>query len=407
MGTGLSKAIIFHGLEFPVVVHPTFHGDPILTSQAFYYLEQMESVAEVRFENGEARLTDNQIDYLLDNYLFEYSILNNDSQLNTKVTEFKYSRKSVNDIYPLYDQFNTQALLLDELNDTSIISIESLEGEPEYHFYDYCLVKAFSDDMIRNHVTDLATLLNKKLEIKMLPNEDRNGYFGKMRLLKCDDGLLDYYQAHRFECGFGPRDIKPGQSKVILRSEIEDVTDFELPIETVYLDKTYNPVLLPYYFSGLKEVNPLLSFIGFYNVLEYYFEEAPKIINKKVKGEKEQLESVLTWLVTDESIAEFFALQDLSFNSVIRQEIKTSSSVSIKGLDINTQSNLVKKLAEWVYTIRCAVIHSKKSRNNKEVATFKPYAEEVTNMSISIPIVKWLAIKCIQKDSEQNGVFEL
>jgi hypothetical protein len=407
MSKGLSKAIVFHGLEYAVVVHPTIHGDPILTSQGFYYLEQMESVAEIRFESGEPRLSDNQIEYLIDNYLFEYSIINEGSQLNTKVTNFKYSRVNSSDIYPLYDQFNTRALLLDELNDTSILSIKSLEGEPEYYFYDYCLVKAYSDDMIRNHVNGLSQLLDKKLLVKMLPTEDRNGYFGKMRLLKCDDGLIDYYQANRFEYGFGPRDIKPDQGWVTLCSEIEGVNDFELPIETIYLDRKYNPVLLPFYFSGLKEVNPLLSFIGFYNVLEYYFEEAPILLSKKARGEREQLECVLLWLVTDRSITEFITLQSSEFNSILEDEIRTSSSVSIKGLDIKSGLNLVQKLSIWIYSIRCAVIHSKKSRNNKEVAIFKPYSEEVNNMAISLPVIKWLAIKCIQKDSELNGFCDL
>ncbi len=407
MSKGLSKAIVFHGLEFSVVVHPTIHGDPILTSQGFYYLEQMESVAEIRFETGVPRLNDNQIEYLIDNYLFEYSVIHDESQINTKVTDFKYSRTHISEVYPLYDQFNTQALLLDELNDTSILSIESLEGEPEYYFYDYCLVKAYSDDMIKNHVSALSQLLDKKLLVKMLPTEDRDGYFGKMRLLKCDDGLIDYYQANQFEHGFGPRDIKPDQGWVTLSSEIENVNDFELPIETVYLDKKYNPILLPYYFSGLKEVNPLLSFIGFYNVLEYYFEEAPIIINRKARGEKEQIECVLDWLVTDQSITDFFALQSPEFNSIIENEIKTSSTISIKGLDIKIKSNLVRKLSIWMYSIRCAVIHSKKSRNNKDVAIFKPYSEEVSNMAISIPVIKWLAIKCIQKDSELNGFCDL
>lgn len=92
---------------------------------------------------------------------------------------------------------------------------------------------------------------------------------------------------------------------VTLCSEIEGVHDFELPIETVYLDQKYNPILLPYYFSGLKEVNPLLNFIGFYNVLEYYFEEAPTLVNKEARGEKEQIECVLLSLVNDQSITDF------------------------------------------------------------------------------------------------------
>ena len=407
MSKGLSKAIVFHGLEFSIVVHPTIHGDPILTSQGFYYLEQMDSVAEIRFETGVARLNDNQIEYLIDNYLFEYSVIHKESQLNTKVTDFYYSRRDPSDIYHLYDQFNTQALVLDELNDTSILSIQSLEGEPEYYFHDYCLVKSYSEDMVKNHVSALSQLVNKKLLVKILPTEERDGYFGKLRMLKCDDGLIDYYQANTFEYGFGPRDLKPGQEWITLSSEIKGNIDFELPIETVYLNKKYNPILLPYYFSGLKEVNPLLSFIGFYNVLEYYFEEAPVLLSKTAKGEKEQIECVLLWLVTDQSITDFFNRQSHDYNSVIGNEIKTSSTVSIKGLDIKSGLNLIKKLSIWIYNIRCAVIHSKKSRNNKEVAIFKPYSEDVNNMAVSIPIIKWLAIKCIKKDSELNRFSDL
>ena len=84
----------------------------------------------------------------------------------------------------------------------------------------------------------------------------------------------------------------PNQEEIILKAQYENGIDVYLPVETVHLDKLYNPILLSYYFSGLKEVNPLLSFIGFYNVLEYYFEEAPLLIGKKAKFERDQMECV-------------------------------------------------------------------------------------------------------------------
>ena len=53
---GLSRVLYFEGLDFPIIIVPTIHGKPLLTTQAFYYLEQLESVVRIRFEN---RGTDN------------------------------------------------------------------------------------------------------------------------------------------------------------------------------------------------------------------------------------------------------------------------------------------------------------------------------------------------------------
>ena len=65
---GLSKILYCHGLEFTVVIHPTIHGDPILTSQAFYYLDHLECVAEFRFEDPSKKPTNNQVEYLLPSF---------------------------------------------------------------------------------------------------------------------------------------------------------------------------------------------------------------------------------------------------------------------------------------------------------------------------------------------------
>lgn len=398
MSKGLSKAIVFHGLDFPMVIHPTIHGDPILTSQAFYYLEQLECTAEIRFESGTQQLSHEEIEYLVDNYLFEYSVIHDSSRINTKVTDFKFWRDPSSEMYRSYDQCSTRALVLDESNDESVLCIKSLDEDGAY-FHDYCLVKAYSDDIIEKYVSSLSEIVQKKIHIGVMPTSERDGYSGKARLLECDHGLLDYYQASQFEYGFGPRDIKPEQKSVTLRSVINGNDDFELPVETVFLKRKYSPVLLSYYFSGLKELNPLLSFIGFYNVLEYYFEEAPIIVNRDVKGEKNQIECVCIWLVDDSSIDDFIALRGENFKNKVKSEIKTSSNISIAGFDIDNCTNKVKKLAHWLYSIGCAVVHSKKSRNQQETAIFKPYSPESSNVEVALPLIKWLAIKCIQKDS--------
>lgn len=399
---GLAKVIVFHGLEFNIVVHPTIHGEPILTSQAFYYLEQLEAVAEIRFENSDKRLSDGRIEYLIDNYLFKYSTLHDESRMSTKVTEFKYWKDDYNDMYATYDQRNTKVLVLDKYNDESVLSIEPLDAEDDTDFCDWCLVKNYSDSIIDSYVSSMRKLVNKKILIKVLPTSERDGYFGKIRMIECDEGLLDYHQAHTLDSSFDPRDIVPNQEDIILKAQYDNGNDVYLPVETVHLDKLLNPILLSYYFSGLKEVNPLLSFIGFYNVLEYYFEEAPFLLGKKAKFERDQLECVVSWLVSHKMIYSFINEKGKSFKAKVKEDIKTSSSVKISGFNVDKSKNLVKDLSAWLYLIRCSVVHSKKSRKGKVVSIFEPYSDESQNIMPSIPIVKWLSIACIHKDIESS-----
>jgi len=247
---GIGKVIVFHGLEFNVVVHPTIHGEPILTSQAFYYLEQLEAIAKIRFEKSDNILSEGQIEYLIDNYLFKYSMLHDESKMSTKVTKLKYWKNSYHDMYMGYDQTNTRALVLDEGNDESVLSVEPFEENDNTYFYDWCIVKNYSDDIINSYVSSMLELVNKKILIEVLPTSERNGYFGKKRILECDEGLLDYHQAHSLD--YSPRDVKPNQDSITLKASSENGFEAYLPVETVHLDQLYNPILLSYYFSGLK-----------------------------------------------------------------------------------------------------------------------------------------------------------
>jgi hypothetical protein len=401
-GKGLAKALVFHGLDFNVVVHPTIHGEPILTSQAFYYLDEMESVAEIRFENSQKVLEVHELEYIVDNYLFKYSALTTDSKISTKVTDPKYWKDDGAGMYMRYDQGNTEVLVLDMANDESILSIESLDENDKAGFSDWCLVKNYSDEIIENYVSSMSDLVQKKILIKAVPTPERDGYFGKIRLLECSEGLLDYHQAQSIDHSFSPRDITPDKTEVVLKSQHENIFDVYVPVESIHLDKKFDPMLLSYYFSGLKEINPLISFVGFYNVLEYYFEEAPKIIERRAKNEKQQLECVVSWLVNDENITDFFNEKGVDYQFKANKNIETSTEVDIQGFDFKS-SEKSKNLSLWMYSVRCAIVHSKKSRNGAVTAIFKPYSEEADNILHVIPVVKWLAVLCIEKDSDRSG----
>jgi hypothetical protein len=401
-GKGLGKAVVFHGLGFNVVIHPTIHGEPILTSQAFYYLDQLDSVAEIRFETAQVSLRNHELEYLIDNYLFKYSTLHEDSRITTKVTDPKYWEDDCSGMYFRYDQRNTEALILDKHNDESVLSIEPLEKNDKTDFNDWCLVKNYSDEIIESYVSSMSDLVQKKILIQVMPTSERDGYLGKKRLIECDEGLLDYHQAQRIDYKFSPRDVTPDKKEVVLKSQHENIFDVYIPVESIYLDKEFDPTLLSYYFSGLKDLNPLISFVGFYNVLEYYFEEAPRIIGKQAKSEKEQLECVINWLATGIEITKHFKDKGIDYVSQVKGTIKTSTTIDIKGFDIGSGS-IAKSLAAWVYAIRCAIVHSKKSRRGSITAIFKPYSDEADNILHVIPVVRWLAVLCIEKDSKISG----
>lgn len=400
---GLMEIILFEGLSHSVVIHPTIHGEPLLTAQAFYYLEQLESVAEIRFESGVKSPSETEMEYLIDNYLFEYSKINAQSKVSTKLTGGKYWAQDMNDMYAFYDQKNTEALVLDALNDDSIKSIKSFDPSDTVDFNDWCIVKNYSGEIFGAYLKSLSSLINKKVVAFIEPTECRDGYIGKLRILKCDFGLVDYYQAQSID-NISIRDIKPDATSVNIKSTSSTAAIESIPIRRVCLKNRYNPTLLSYYFSGLKEHNPLLAFVGFYNVLEFYFEEAPRLLGKSAKTESEQLKCVIEFLTTSESVNLFITDLDQPLREQINKNIETSSEIEILKLSLTGTTPHTNELGRWLYEIRCAIVHSKKTRKGNPTAIFEPYSAQANNILPAIPIAKWLAILCIEKDFALSSV---
>lgn len=400
---GLLEIIVFEGLSHSAFIHPTIHGEPLLTTQAFYYLEQLESVAEIRFEDRDIRLSDQEMEYLIDNYLFEYSKINNKSKISTKVTNGKYWAFDTSDMYAFYDQKNTEALILDALNDESVHAIKPIDPDDNVDFLDWCVIKNYSDEIFHSYLCSMSKLINKKVSVVVSPTSERDGYIGKARLVKCDYGLVDFYQAQRID-DLTIRDIKPSDTSVEIKSSASNTSLESIPVRRVSLNKKYNPTLLSYYFSGLKEYNPLLAYVGFYNAIEYYFEEAPILLGKTAKTESVQIKCVIELLVNNNEILMFIEGMDREFKKCLPLNIETSSGIEISGFAPANNNEYINELGRWLYEIRCAVVHSKKTRKGKQTALFEPYSSQTENIKIAVPIIKWLAILCIEKDFDLYGV---
>lgn len=239
-------------------------------------------------------------------------------------------------------------------------------------------------------------IFNEKLIVKINPDDYRDGYYGKIRLLQQEGTLIDYTQAQSLE-SIGFHNTKKDSFE--LKSWLDD-NKTELAIEKVISYEKFSPILLSYYFSGLRERNPLLSFIGYYNVLEYYLEEAPAILGATSGSERINLRSVLLLITNTDSLHEFLTTHSRNLSRNISKNIITSSGIEIAGVVINKDSLLLNNISDWIYNIRCAVVHSKKSRKGKTEAIFEPYSSHAENIVNALEVIKWLAQRCILKDLE-------
>src|SRR5271165_7023149 len=168
---GLGRVIYCHGLETPVIIAPTVHGEPLLTAQAFYYLEELEAVARLNTEeiSGEHHATEEHLvrrcEYIIDNYLFAYSVKHPESQLSTRVTDFKYWEYG-GELYRGYDQNHTKALALDWLNDETIQSIENEDNSTKMTWADWCLITTYTDEPFSVFKRAMQESIRKYVEVE-------------------------------------------------------------------------------------------------------------------------------------------------------------------------------------------------------------------------------------------------
>lgn len=389
--------MLFSGLEYTVLVRPTVHGEPLLTAQGIYYIDRLESVAHVRGNSGDDTLPEEKVEYLIDNYLFEFSKLHPESRMTFKVVDYAFWLDDPHSKYLLADHRHTRTLALDSLNDPAVASVEAIDETDEVDLDDWDIGRNYSLSYIGEYIAGTAALLEKKVKVALLPDEDRDGYFGKLRVVKAEDSFIDYFQARALE-DLRARDIPIDATQVALSDSQITGAQTSLPVERITATKKHNPILLSHFFSGVKELNPLKGYLSYYNVLEYYFEEAPILLARSAKIELEQLKCTLEILMSDADVQGMLEALPAASRATVLADMSTSSGVPLKRLDDQAES-LRSEFARWLYDIRCAVVHSKKTRKGLAVASFEPYSIAARNVAIAVPLVRELAIRCIEKDT--------
>ncbi|MDM0071634.1 hypothetical protein [Variovorax sp. J31P207] len=396
-GEGLMSVVIFSGLSHSMIMHPAIHGEPALTAQAFYYLEELDAVAQLRFEAEEEHLSDEAIEYLVDNYLFEYSKRHPNAKISFKVTRGKFVEDDASEHYIGVDLGHTLALAIDSQNDQYVGYVKAVDASDRIDLTDWNIGMNYVMDRVAPYVHDMGAVLGKRIQTLIAPGPDRDGYVGKMRVLKTDHGLIDYWQAVGLS-NIRLHSISTTATTVPLAHSACAETLDALPIERIDAHHQYTPVLLSHYFSGLKEFHPLKAFVGFYNVLEYYFEEAPLLLGRVATSELNQLHCIIELLVSDADVTTYFATLRPNARLIVTADLPTAFGVRIRAFD-PTASSPRTELARWLYEIRCAVVHSKKTRRGHPSATFEPYSAPSDRLQHVVPLLRWLAIACIEKDA--------
>lgn len=397
---GIGRFVLFKGLKYTVLVKPTLYGNPVLSVQGIYFLKQMECAAHVCDEDD---LSQSDLEYILDNYLYEFAKQHPETRVTSRIAEGMFWQDDLSSMYHSADQMLSETLALDQRNDRSVLQIDALDPADNIDLSDWDIGVNCAKAVLAEYVANISTLLQKKVLVKVMPSEERDGYFGKLRVVRTQAPYMDVFQATALE-NVDPSSLGTTRNDDLPTSfRLSDSATYgcetKLEVEKITATKTYAPILLSHFFSGVKETNPLKAYLAYYNILEYYFEEAPALLSINARTELEQLKCVIALLTTEADVAAKLTSIDPDMRFAIASPLLPSVGPAILGVDL-AQRSLRGEFGRWLYEIRCAVVHSKKTRRGSPASCFEPYTAAAKSVSVGIEIVRWLAILCIEKDHD-------
>jgi len=392
---GLGKVIFFSGLKFPVVITPALIGEPIVTSQPFYYLERLDSVAKVRFSSPASAPSEREIEYVIDNYLFEYSKKYVNSKITSKISEFVFWRDNPNEHYFRYDWQLTDCLVLDTLNDDTIIECKDENHTSKDYIYDWCLFRSYFQEALEEYQGRLKTAMNIEAAVTTKNHSSLGSGEFTLPIFKENGRLLTLDQVEMFEV-IEPGRPKPDTSSYLVNRGMPSESNFEIQQELISCTSYHDEQLLAYYFSAIRDSSPVSQFKNYYNVLEYFFEHAPSELGVAARYERDQIQAVLAWAVTPAEL--MTRIRSLSADVIARitQPRMTSSGEAVSEVNLSS-ADFIDEYASHIYQLRNACIHSKKTRRGLATPRIAPSTAEESILSDEISIVQWLAVKCIEK----------
>jgi len=403
---GISKVILFKGLSHPIVLTPCIIGEPVFTAQPFYFLNEMDCVMRIRFEDPQNDMPEHEtseelndfIENLIDNYLFEYSKKYPDSKVTSKITIFSYWKDNLDNPYFLCDRMNVQYLVLDILNDESIKSC--VDSEDGFGFDDWFLLKNYREYNFEEYIDSLRKLFKKQVLVEVEDNRALGTGKFKLSVVKANPTMLTYHQARMFEV-VSTKNFKEEKEFYAVNRGIPSKDNFRVEQEVIEATNYHDKELLAYFFSAIRDKSPLTQFRNLYNILEFFFEEAPQRIGASARFERDMIEAVFVWAIPGSELIDFLNQLDPEILDAITSTQTTSSGIDIQGINLSS-ANIIREVSNRVYEIRNACMHSKKTRKGNPTPRFVPTTKEEDILKNEFWLMHWLAVKVIEKDTEER-----
>ena len=171
-----------------------------------------------------------------------------------------------------------------------------------------------------------------------------------------------------------------------------------------------------YYELALSSNDPVLRFLSFYHILEYFFNKYAKL-----KHERKQIKSVMKKFLNEEelkkNIAEFdFSSYNYKFatdkvNSAEAKLIKvynrfsccdyynylTTEKVNFASAEPLDDKNFISSLGNRIYDVRNAIVHRKEDKNIHKYLNYK--IEDEQELKLELPLIRLIAEQIIIKYS--------
>jgi hypothetical protein len=192
-----------------------------------------------------------------------------------------------------------------------------------------------------------------------------------------------------------------------------------------------DPLNLYWYAKSASEM-PLLQFLAYYQVLEFYFptysrKETSKVVTNILKDttfdpnrdldvnkvisavlsrmgrgyadEKQQLRATIQACVESEEIRQFIEERDY-IKDYFRSDFKKLSPLKVS-VD-NKELDLKDQIAERLYDIRCKIVHTKSGE--AEAERIIPFTEEESLLPIEIDIIEFISRKALVSGSSKLSI---
>lgn len=211
----------------------------------------------------------------------------------------------------------------------------------------------------------------------------------------------------------------------ILKPNVKPIKDYRSS-EINYPKKIFNEKLIYYYQQALSTDNPVLKYLSYYQILEYFFDIVakaneikevrdnithPDFLNKNDESivdlidlikttKREDKKSLL--LVLEEYLKETKLKKDLiNYNSSYYDYLKTCGVkfANAKNLREEGKNNVISKqsISERIIKVRNALTHSKQGKNE----VYIPFTKHEEELRKELPLIRFVAEQIIINSSEE------